>query len=147
MKNFLKPRRFAISSMTKRTPSRLMGSGVRLIARPALHLAVISDVTRTVSLAQDSVVPSTVSSVFAKRTANGSVVSIAADGPLRRAQNWHDSEGYHLVFPNAAPAASLRAASGVRVRRIGTSLEVLVQTGPGSKVSMHPAGNQVNLII
>ena len=74
-------------------------------------------------------------------------MSIAADSPLSRAQNWQDSEGYHLVFPNAVPAYSLTAARGVRVRRVGTSLEVLLQTKPGAKVTIQPDGNHFNLIV
>ena len=33
------------------------------------------------------------------------------------------------------------------MRRVGTSLEVLLQTKPGSKVSVHPDGNHVNLVV
>ena len=145
MKNFLNPRRFATFSVVKKTGSRLVE--VRLVAGLAVSLAVISVVPQMVSQAQGSYVPSRVSNVSAQPSASGTIVSIAADSPLSRAQNWQDSEGYHLVFPNTVPADSLKAARGVRVRRVGTSLEVLLQTKPGSKVSVHPDGNHVNLVV
>ncbi len=113
----------------------------------ALSLALISAVPQTVSQAQISYVPARVSTVSAQPSASGTVISIAANGPLNRAQNWQDSEGYHLVFPNTLPADSLRVARGVRVRRIGTSLEVLLQTTSGSRVSVQPDGNHVYLVV
>lgn len=134
MKNFLNPRRFATFGVVKKTGSRLVE--VKLIAGLAVSLAVISVVSQIVSQAQDSYVPSRVYNVSAQPSASGTVVSITADSPLSRAQNWRDSEGYHLIFPNTVPADSLKAARGVRVRRVGTSLEVLLQTKPGSKVSV-----------
>jgi len=145
MKNSLNPRRFATLSVVKKTASRLVG--VRLFAGLAVSLAIISVVPQMVSQAQHAYVPSKVSNVAAQPFANGTIVSIAAVSPLSRAQNWQESEGYHLVFPNTIPADSLKAARGVRVRRVGTSLEVLLQTKPGSKVAVQADGNHVNLMV
>ena len=131
--------------MVKKTVSRLVE--FRLGIALALSLAAIGVVPQAVSQAQSSDAPSKVSSVSARPSANGTVVSIAADSPLSRAQNWQDSEGYHLVFPNTVPADSLRVARGVRVRRVGTSLELLLQTEPGSRVSVQPDGNHVYLVV
>ena len=66
---------------------------------------------------------------------------------LSRAQNWQDSEGYHLVLPNTVSVDSLRAVRGVRLRRLGSSLEVLLQTKPGSKVSVQSEGNEISLLV
>lgn len=75
------------------------------------------------------------------------MVSIAADSPLGRAQNWQDSEGYHLVLPDTVPADSLKAIRGVKVRRVGTSLEVLFKTKPGSTVNVQAEGNEITLVV
>jgi HEAT repeat protein len=88
-----------------------------------------------------------VSSVTAEPSATGVVVSIAADAPVVRAQTWQDSEGYHLVLPNTAADSSLKPIRGVKFRRIGSSLEVLLQTKAGSKVIAQAANNQINLVV
>ncbi len=75
------------------------------------------------------------------------MVSIAADNPLVRPQNWQDGEGYHLVLPDTVPAGSLKSMRGVKVRRVGTSLEVLFQTKPGSKVNFQAEGNEITLVV
>jgi HEAT repeat protein len=77
----------------------------------------------------------------------GTLVSIAADGPVDKPQNWQDSEGYHLVLPNTVSADSLKNVRGVKVRRVGTSLEVLFQTKPGSKVNLQAEGNEITLVV
>jgi HEAT repeat protein len=143
MKNF--SRRLAISSVVPHSASRLVeiSLGVALV----LSCAVVVFFSQVVSRAQSSSVQSKVSTVSARPSGTGTIVSIAADSPLSRTQNWWDAEGYHLVFPNTVPAESLKAARGVRVRRVGTSMEVLLQTKPGSKVSLEPDGNLVNLVI
>ena len=145
----LSPARFAAFSVVKKTALRLVESRLafRLGAALALSLAAIGAVPQLIIQAQSSNVTSKVSSVSARPSANGMVVSIAADSPLTRTQNWQDSEGYHLVFPNTEPAGSLKIARGVRVRRVGTSLEVLLQTKPGSRVSVQPEGNNLYLVV
>jgi len=88
-----------------------------------------------------------VSSVSAEPSGAGVVVSIAADAPVVRAQTWQDSEGYHLVLPNTAADSSLKPIRGVKFRRIGSSLEVLLQTKAGSRVIAQAANNQINLVV
>lgn len=88
-----------------------------------------------------------VSNVSAEASGSGVVVSIAADAPVGRAQSWQDLEGYHLVLPNTTVDSSLKAIRGVKFRRIGSSLEVLVQTKAGSKVMAQAANNQINLVV
>ena len=75
------------------------------------------------------------------------MVSIAADSPIGRPQNWQDVEGYHLVLPDTVPADSLKNIRGVRVRRVGTSTEVLFQTKPGSSVNVQAEGNEITLVV
>ncbi len=88
-----------------------------------------------------------VSSVSAEPSASGVVVSIAADAPVGRAQSWQDSEGYHLVLPNTDADSSLKPIRGIKFRRIGSSLEVLLQTKAGSRVIAQAANNQINLVV
>lgn len=145
MKNAFNLKRSAIFSLVQETGLQL--AGFRLVAVMALSFAIMGVAPHLVSQAQRSYVPSKVSNVSAQPSAGGTVVSIAADGPLGRAQNWQDSEGYHLVLPNTVSVDSLKAARGVKVRRVGTSLEVLLQTKPGSKVSVQSEGNRINLLV
>lgn len=120
--------------------------GLRLVAALAL-LSANGFVPLFVSQAQPWSVPVKVSSVTIQSSSNGTVISIEADGSLTRAQNWQDYEGYHLVLPNAVPIDSLKAGRGVKVRRVGTSLEVLLQTRPGAKVTVQSADRQLRLIV
>ena len=78
---------------------------------------------------------------------NGTIVSIAADGALGRAQTWQDSEGYHVVIPNTVAVNSLNNVRGVKVRRIGTSLEIVAHTRPGAAVNVQSFDNQLQLEI
>lgn len=115
---------------------------------PALSMfIVITVVPLHVSQAQKLDVPAKVSNVSAQPSSTGTVVSIAADSSLGSAQTWQDSEGYHVVLPNAVPTASLKATRGVKVRQVGHSLEVLLQTKPGARVSMQSANNQLHVAI
>lgn len=103
-------------------------------------------VGQVISIAQKLYVPVKVSSVSAQTSASGSVVSIAADAALSKAQTWQDEEGFHVVLPNTIAAESLKPTRGVKVRRIGSSLEILALTKPGTRVSLSSAQNQLNLI-
>jgi hypothetical protein len=91
--------------------------------------------------------PSKVWNVASQPSAGGTVVWITADAPLSRAQNWQDSEGYHLVLPNTVSGDSVKSARGVKIRRVGSSLEVLLQTRPGSKVNVQAEGNEISLLV
>jgi HEAT repeat protein len=89
----------------------------------------------------------TVTAVNARTVSNGTAVLIAADGPLSQAQTWQDIEGYHVVVPAAAALGSLKAPSGVKVRQLGSSIEILVQTKAGSIVNMQSAANRLTLTV
>jgi HEAT repeat protein len=144
MKNAFKLRQFATRGLSQRIGLWLNLS--RSFAAMAL-LFVATVVPQLVSHAQNSYAPTTSASISAQPYASGVIIAIAADGPLTRPQSWQDGEGYHLVLPNTSSATSLKTLRGVKLRRIGNSLEVLLQTKPGSKVSVQAQGNQINLVV
>lgn len=112
----------------------------------ALALIIVSAVgAAVVSEAQKLEVPAKVSNVSTQPGGSGTVVSIAADSSLGGAQTWQDNEGYHVVLPNAVPADSLKATRGVKVRQLGTALEVVLETKPGARVNVRSANNQLHL--
>ena len=78
-------------------------------------------------------------------TSSGDVVSINADGPLNRAQTWQDSEGFHVVLVNGEAAPG--GARGVRVQRVGNSLELIVPVRRGANVTVQPRGNRLDLVV
>ena len=91
--------------------------------------------------------PLRVTSVVAQPSAIGTTVSIVAEGSLRRAQTWQDSEGYHVVVPYATAQGSIKPIKGVRIRRLGQSLEILVQIGQDTGVSAQVDDNRLNLFV
>ena len=91
--------------------------------------------------------PLRVSSVIAQPSALGTTVSIVAEGSLRRAQTWQDSEGYHVVVPYATAQNSIKPIRGVKLRRLGQSLEILLQVGQGTGVSVQVDDNRLNLFV
>lgn len=78
--------------------------------------------------------------------ASGNTVSITASGSLNRAQLWQDEEGYHVVLPNGQTALG-GAARGVKVRRVGNSLELIVPVKPGASVTVQPRGERLDLVV
>lgn len=117
----------------------------RLIAVLTLAFAVIVVTPHFVTQAQKS--PNRVWDVSSQPAGTGTMVSIAADGPVDKPQNWQDGEGYHLILPNTVSAESLKNVRGVKVRKVGTSLEVLFQTKPGAKVNVQTEGNEITLVV
>jgi HEAT repeat protein len=91
--------------------------------------------------------PVTVSGVSTHASANGTIVSIAADGPLNRAQTWQDREGYHVVVPSAGAQNSIKAANGIKVRQLDHTLEIVIPTKPGANVTVQPTANRLTLNI
>jgi len=89
--------------------------------------------------------PVTVSSVSSHSSANGTVVSITADGPLNRAQTWQDREGYHVVVPSAGTHKAIKVSSGIKVRQLDHTLEIVLQIKPGANVTIQPMANRLNL--
>ena len=145
MKIYSNLRRFVRSGLAQ-TLSRRQAE-VRLAAVLLVAFAVIGMTPHFVSQAQKASVQNRVWDVSSKPAGSGTMVSIAADGPVDKQQNWQDGEGYHLVLPNTVSADSLKAVRGVKVRRVGTSLEVVFQTKPGSKVNVQTEGNEITLLV
>ncbi|HYJ84472.1 MAG TPA: HEAT repeat domain-containing protein [Pyrinomonadaceae bacterium] len=112
-----------------------------------LFCAAIAGVPEVVSHAQRMYVPVKVSNVSSQTSASGSLVTIAADNSLARAQTWQDEEGFHVVLPNTISTEALKPGRGVRVRRVGSSLEIVAHTRPGTRVSVSSAHNQLSLVI
>jgi HEAT repeat protein len=112
-----------------------------------LWLAVIGVTPHLVSQAQEWQAPNRVLRVSAQPVGGGTKISVTADSPIWKAQNWQDGEGFHLVLPNTVAAESLKAIRGINVRRVGTSLEVLFQTKPGSTVNVQAEGNEITLVV
>ncbi|HLM55625.1 MAG TPA: HEAT repeat domain-containing protein, partial [Pyrinomonadaceae bacterium] len=73
---------------------------------------------------------------------SGGTVSISADGSLNRAQTWQDPEGFHVVLVNGKMAGP---ANGVKVRRVGNSLELVLPVRKGANVTVNPRGNRLDL--
>src|SRR3712207_1309954 len=77
-------------------------------------------------------------------SSSGNVVSISADGSLNRAQTWQDAEGFHVVLVNGQASGSTR---GVKVQRVGNSLELIVPVKRGANVTVQPRGNRLDLVV
>ncbi|HYO99171.1 MAG TPA: HEAT repeat domain-containing protein [Pyrinomonadaceae bacterium] len=88
-----------------------------------------------------------VTGVSSRTEAGGNaVVSIAADAPLTRAQTWQDGEGFHVVVYKGQ--GNLRGVPrGVKVRRVGESLEFVVPLKPGGSVYVQPRFNNLDLVV
>src|SRR6266540_1864322 len=145
MKNFLNPIRFATFSVVNKSGSRLVE--VRLVAALALGFAAFAFFPQLASQAQTTYLPNKLANVSTQPSGSGTVVSIATDNPISRAQNWQDSEGYHLVLPNTVATDSVKSMRGIRFRRVDTSLELLLQTKSGARVSVQPDGTHINLVV
>ena len=91
--------------------------------------------------------PLKIANVSTQDAGDGTTISISADGSLSRAQTWQDSDGYHVVVPYASAQNTIKPSRGVKVRRLGQSLEILVQTKPGASVAARVDDNRLNLSI
>lgn len=87
-----------------------------------------------------------VTGVSARPAGGGEVVSITADAPLSRAQTWQDDEGFHVVGYKWVGQFG-GAPRGVKVRRVGNSLELVVPTRPGASVTVTPRANSLDLMV
>ncbi|HSS21419.1 MAG TPA: HEAT repeat domain-containing protein [Pyrinomonadaceae bacterium] len=144
MKNAFTLRRLAIYCLARTTSLRLIGS--RLVFSLALMLAAVGLVPQQVSRAQRPGSTKVVN-VSVQSSGNGDIAWINADGPIPRAQNWQDSEGFHLVLPNTVALDSVKTVRGISFRRVGNSLEVLLKTKPGTKVNLLSDGNEINILV
>ncbi len=91
-------------------------------------------------------VPVNVTSINTRRTAQGAVVTLSADAPLNRTQTWQDAEGFHVTLPYAGQSP-VKGGAGVKVRRVGNSLEVVVPVRAGTSVMVQPRFNRLDLIV
>lgn len=89
-----------------------------------------------------------VTGISSRKTANGQVISLAADSALNGTQTWQDPNGsFHLVLPGSGESSIQGAPSGVKVRRVGNSLEIEVQAKRGSNVTLEPSFNRLDLVV
>jgi HEAT repeat protein len=88
-----------------------------------------------------------VTGVSSKKTGSGEVISLSADSSLNGIQTWQDPNGtFHLVVPNAGDSA-ITNTPGVKMRRVGNSLEVEVQAKKGANVTVQPRFNRLDLVV
>ena len=143
MKNLFNPNGYANRGIANKVRQRL--ARIKLAAVSTLLFAALAIVYPFVGQAQGT--PLKVTNVSTHAASGATTVSIAADGSLGRAQTWHDSEGYHVVLPNTVAVDSTMKARGFKVRRVGTSLEFVLQTKPGARVHVQSSDNKLNLVI
>src|SRR5688572_17285543 len=125
---------------------RVRQTGVRVLLCLSVFFVLLL-ATPGLGEAQRLYIPVKITEISARASSGGTVVTISADGNLSKAQTWHDDEGYHVVLPDTVSDYSLRLARGVKLRRLGSSLEILLQTKSGSRVSMQSAPSQINLAV
>jgi HEAT repeat protein len=139
--NFLNLTKWVTFCLARKPDIRLI-LGLVVLVSSLFAIAPLS-----ISEAQRLYVPVKITEVSARSSDGGTVVTISADGNLSKAQTWHDDEGYHVVLPDTVSDYSLRVVRGVKLRRVGSSLEVLLQTKAGARVSMQSAANQISLAV
>lgn len=106
-------------------------------------LAVLTPFAPRAQKAKESGV--NVTGVSTRADARGAVITVTGDGALSRAQTWQDDEGFHIVGYRWSMAAG--AARGVKVRRVGESLELVIPVKRGGSVSVHPRFNSLDLVV
>jgi|GEM_PF-400873 len=124
--------------------ARLRLAGLKLVSLATLLFAGVVVMHPFLVRAQ---MPLNVTSLSASAGTDSTTVSITANGSLGRAQTWQDGDGYHVVIPNATESSSLKTGRGIKVRRIGSSLEILVQTRVGASVQVQSSDNRLQLAI
>jgi HEAT repeat protein len=92
--------------------------------------------------------PPKVTGILSRKTANGEVITLSADKPLNGTQTWQDPDGkFHLIVPEAGESSVRGTPNGVKVRRVGNSLEIEVPAQPGANVTVQPGANRLDLIV
>jgi HEAT repeat protein len=92
--------------------------------------------------------PPKVTGILSRKTANGEVITLSADKPLNGTQTWQDPDGkFHLIVPGAGESSVRGTPNGVKVRRVGNSLEIEVPAQPGANVTVQPGSNRLDLIV
>ncbi len=90
--------------------------------------------------------PVNVTGVTAHPKGGDAVVSISGDSALARAQTWQDDEGFHVVVYKGRNAIK-GLPRGVKARRVGDSLELVVPVKAGRSVYVQPRFNQLDLVV
>lgn len=141
MKNFHthKP----LSSVRVETLSRVPLNVFRFVTAVCLTLTIICGLLAAVTQAQRFNPPTKLSTITVQSIGSSTGVVITSDTQFGKLQTWQDDEGYHVVMPNTVSAESLKVPRGVRLRQIGTSLEVLMQTRSGARVNVQTSDTQV----
>jgi HEAT repeat protein len=92
--------------------------------------------------------PPKVTGIHSRKTASGEVITLSTDKPLRGTQTWQDPDGkFHLIVPGAGDSSVSGAPNGVKVRRVGNSLEIEVPAQPGANVTVQPGSNRLDLVV
>ena len=105
-----------------------------------------SDAPRAQRLSEPEV---KVTGVAARQSGDTATVTISADSSLTRAQTWQDADGrFHVVLPKGQTALRNSGAPGnVKIQRVGDSLEIIVPAKPGSRVTVQPNFNRLDLVV
>src|SRR5205085_5662991 len=90
--------------------------------------------------------PVSVTGVTTHTKGQDAVVTVSGDGALSRAQTWQDDEGFHVVVYKGQ-GAMRNLPRGVKARRVGDSLELVVPVKPGGSVYVQPRFNQLDLVV
>ncbi len=90
--------------------------------------------------------PVNVTGVTTHPKGGDAVVSISGDSALSRAQTWQDDEGFHVVVYKGQNALK-GLPRGVKARRVGDSLELIVPVKAGRSVYVQPRFNQLDLVV
>lgn len=93
--------------------------------------------------------PVKVTNVKSESSGQQSVISISADGNLTRAQTWQDADGkFHIILPKGTTDLSAKGmVRGVKMERVGNSLEIVLDAKPGANVTVRPGFNRLDLIV
>src|SRR3982751_4890569 len=91
--------------------------------------------------------PPKLTGVSTRKTNSGEVVTLSADAPLTRTQTWQDAEGLHVMLADSGPSSIKGQPSGVKVRQVANSTEIIVPLKPGAKVTVQPRSDKIDLVV
>lgn len=92
--------------------------------------------------------PVRLTGVTARKSSDGKTIyTITADKPLNRAQTWQDGSGQHVVLYKGDAALRGALPAGVRVNRIGESLELVLPAREGQRIVVQPGTNQLDFVV
>src|SRR5919202_487617 len=97
--------------------------------------------------AQRGEAPVNVTGVTAQKKGADAVVSITGDSALTRAQTWQDDEGFHVVVYKGQNALRTGLPHGVKARRVGDSLELVVPVKSAAGVYVQPHFNPLDVVV